>query len=337
MPETEGTTCTSCFTLNPPGAPSCIRCNQPLPATAPTNGPAASPADPASPAKGPAAAPGAADRPRPGGAGGATVRPAARRPGEAPGPTDWPGGAGGAGATGATDWPGEAGAAGAGGAGGAGGATTRPAAGGAGRAGGAAGPTDWPGAAGGTGAAGVGDRPGAGQPGGAEPAEGAGAGVRPGEYNFPAPTPTPRGLAVPPKGAPGESRSAAVPVQPPGYGMGAGDVGGTPVEMSPAEQRRISRRIAIVGGILVVLVLAIGGGALWLTRPKYLDVDPVAAGIGTALTQRAGETVIVRCQGSPRLKAGETFTCTATDRHGVARMVEVTVLDASGRYEWTLG
>ncbi len=36
-------TCTTCFTLNPPGAPACVRCNTPLPAETPT--PAA--ADPA--------------------------------------------------------------------------------------------------------------------------------------------------------------------------------------------------------------------------------------------------------------------------------------------------
>jgi hypothetical protein len=109
------------------------------------------------------------------------------------------------------------------------------------------------------------------------------------------------------------------------------------VAWSPVQQRRISRRIAVVGGIVVLLVLAGGGSALWLTRPQYLDIDPVIDTIGTTLTQRAGETVTVRCQGTPRLRAGERFRCTATDRHGVTRPVEVTVLDSSGRYEWTLG
>jgi hypothetical protein len=243
VPETEGTTCTSCFTLNPPGAPACIRCNQPLPETAPGTPPAeTSPVD-TRPAAGPASA------------------------------TAWPGA------------PAETGA--------------RTA--------------DLRGAAGSTG----------------------NSGFVPGEYSFPAPAPTPRGLAVPPKGTPGESRTGAAAVQPPGYGMGPVDTDAGPI-MSPAEQRRISRRIAIVGAIIVLVALAGGGAAIWLTRTKYLDVDPVASGIGTALTEKAGETVTVRCQGTPKLKAGETFTCTATDRHGVTRSVRVTVLDTSGRYEWTL-
>ncbi|MEN3359057.1 MAG: hypothetical protein V7637_3039, partial [Mycobacteriales bacterium] len=271
VPETEGTTCTSCFTLNPPGAPSCIRCNQPLPAE---NGPAA---------------------------------PLSVQPGTGvASPTDWPG------AVPASAGPDAAGrGAGAGG---------EP-----GRRGSAAGP-------------GVPGRGGA-APGG--PAELAPQGVTPGladPEGFLAQAQPPRGLAVPPRGSPGGSRSAAAAVQPPGFGVGAGD--GAPAElagMSPAEQRRITRRIAIVGGIVVLLVLAGGGAALWLTRPKYLDTDPVANGIGTALTQRAGETVLVRCQGTPRLRAGEMFECAATDRHGVTRTVRVRVLDTSGRYEWTLG
>lgn len=32
MPETDGPTCATCLTLNPVGAPACIRCNSPLPA-----------------------------------------------------------------------------------------------------------------------------------------------------------------------------------------------------------------------------------------------------------------------------------------------------------------
>ncbi|MEN3359763.1 MAG: hypothetical protein V7637_3745 [Mycobacteriales bacterium] len=304
MPETEGTTCTSCFTLNPPGAPACIRCNQPLPEG---NGPGT---------------------------------PLIVQPGTGvSGPTDWPGAA-----PPATDQPG-AGQSGAGQSG-----AGQPEAGQAGAVPPAAGQPGGEQAGGGTGGgsgrrgrgagAGGSGRGGA-APGG--PAELAPQGVAtpgledPDGYLGQAP-PAATGLAVPPRGAPGASRSAAAAVQPPGFGMGTAD--GVPAElagMSPAEQRRIIRRIAIVGGIVVLLVLAGGGAALWLTRPKYLDTDPVANGIGTALTQRAGETVLVRCEGTPRLRAGETFQCAATDRHGVTRTVKVRVLDTSGRYEWTLG
>jgi hypothetical protein len=106
---------------------------------------------------------------------------------------------------------------------------------------------------------------------------------------------------------------------------------------SPAEQRRISRRIAIVGGIVVLLVLGLGGGALWLTRPRYLDTDTVASRIGAELTQRLHEKVTVRCPGTPRQRGGETFSCTAANLRGITQPVRVTVLDSSGRYEWTLG
>jgi Domain of unknown function (DUF4333) len=58
----DGMTCTTCFTLNPPGAPACVRCNTPL--TADTPEPAA-PVPAASPglAAGPAAVPGLAAGP----------------------------------------------------------------------------------------------------------------------------------------------------------------------------------------------------------------------------------------------------------------------------------
>jgi hypothetical protein len=226
VPETEGPTCTTCLTLNPVGAPACIRCNQPLP----TQGPPARPA-----------------------------------------PASGPGGS----------------------------------------------PTDWPG----------------GPPPGAAPSPAAAAMAS----QFPSPTPTPRGLAVPPKGTPGGSRSAAAAVQPPGYGLGTEDDPADQAGPSPAQQRRISRRIAIVGGIVVLLVLAGGGAALWLTRPRYVDTDTVADRIGTELTQRLHETIVVRCPGSPRQRGGETFRCTASNGRGITQSVQVTVLDAAGRYEWTLG
>ncbi|HVQ96543.1 MAG TPA: DUF4333 domain-containing protein [Mycobacteriales bacterium] len=289
MPDTEGTTCTSCFTLNPPGAPACIRCNQPLPEQ--------------------------------NGAG----TPLIVQPGTGmASPTDWPGA------------PPPAPAAPDGGGAGSGGQTGGPAGQPGGQPGGPARPAGSPGGPAGPG----------GTTGGA--AELAPQGVVPGAGLYPdgytgqlppgQPPQPPTGLAVPPRGTPGGSRSAAAAVQPPGFGLGAdGSDLAEQSGMSPAEQRRISRRIAIVGGIIVLLVLAGGGAALWLTRPKYLDTGPVANGIGTALTQRAGETVTVRCADTPRLKAGVTFDCLAIDRHGVTRTVKVTVLDTSGRYEWTLG
>jgi hypothetical protein len=265
VPETDGPTCTSCLTLNPVGAPACIRCNLPLPAWAPAAGPAA--------------------------VGGA---PAA-------GPADWPGGP----ASGPSDRRGGAGI---------GTAAAQPVSGGS--------PTDWPGAP---------------TPRAGEPPPGPGGSPATAAVQYPPPTPAPKGLAVPPRGAPGGSRSAAAAVQPPGYGLGADLEPADPVNLSPVQQRRISRRIAIVGGIVVLLVLGLGGGALWLTRPRYLDTDAVAGRIGAELTQRLHETVTVRCPGSPRQRGGETFRCTASNGRGITQPVRVTVLDTAGRYEWTLG
>src|SRR6185369_6695357 len=53
-------TCTTCSTLNPAGAPACVRCNTPLDAAA---DPAANPAAAGQAAAGPAAWPGRATRP----------------------------------------------------------------------------------------------------------------------------------------------------------------------------------------------------------------------------------------------------------------------------------
>jgi hypothetical protein len=71
-------TCTTCFTLNPPGAPACVRCNTPL---------AADP-DPAAPAAAPGLATGPTAVPGPGTATGPAAVPG---PGTATGPAAVPG------------------------------------------------------------------------------------------------------------------------------------------------------------------------------------------------------------------------------------------------------
>jgi len=149
------------------------------------------------------------------------------------------------------------------------------------------------------------------------------------------------GLAVPPRGTPGGSASAAAQVQPPGYGEvpEAAAAAAPPArrEFTPHEQRRIRRRVAVAGGAAVVVVLAGGGAALWLTRPHYVDTDAVAARLGADLSARFGGRVTVECHGTPRRRAGETFACAATDARGVRLAVAVTIVDDTGRYRWRLG
>ena len=144
------------------------------------------------------------------------------------------------------------------------------------------------------------------------------------------------GLSAAAKGAPGSSRAHAAAVQPPGYGLNAGDPE-PPPPPAPVEDPRIARRVALVGALLVAAVLLAGGVLLWLTRPAYLDSAAVQRQIADQLTGRLGGPVAVSCPGDQRQRAGVTFRCTATDNAGGRRAVTVTVVDNSGKYTWTLG
>jgi hypothetical protein len=93
----------------------------------------------------------------------------------------------------------------------------------------------------------------------------------------------------------------------------------------------------VAGLVVVALVLAGGGTALWMTRPRYVDASAVAAAIGHELTARLGDRVTVECPGSPRREPGATFRCTASDTRGARQAVTVTLVDRTGRYRWQLG
>jgi hypothetical protein len=144
------------------------------------------------------------------------------------------------------------------------------------------------------------------------------------------------GLSAPAKAAPGSSRTRAAAVQPPGYGLDAGDPEPAPPP-APVEDPRVARRVALVGALLVAAVLVVGGVLLWLTRPDYLDSAAVQRQIADQLTGRLGGPVAVSCPGDQRQRAGVTFRCSATDNAGGRRAVTVTVMDNSGKYTWTLG
>jgi hypothetical protein len=145
------------------------------------------------------------------------------------------------------------------------------------------------------------------------------------------------GLAGSGRGTPGSSRSAAVPTQPPGYGLDPPPPPAPPPGPTPADLRRALRRITIAGLLVVLLVLLGGGTVLWLTRPRYVDTSAVATTIGQQLTARLGGPVTVECPGSPRREHGSTFRCTARDTRGGQQTVTVTLVDDTGRYRWELG
>ena len=178
-------------------------------------------------------------------------------------------------------------------------------------------------------------------PAAAGPAAWPGRATRPGE---PAPDPTEgakrigAGLSAAATGAPGSSLDRAAAVQPPGYGLDTGDPEPLPPPAPPrADDPRVACRVALVGALVVLAVLAAGGIALWLTRPHYLDSAAVQRQIADRLTARLAGPVAVRCPGDQRQQAGVTFRCTATDNAGGRRAVTVTVVDNSGKYTWTLG
>jgi len=183
--------------------------------------------------------------------------------------------------------------------------------------------------------------PAAADPAAADPAAWPGRATRPGE---PAPDPTEgakrigAGLSAAATGVPGSSRDRAAAVQPPGYGLDTGDPEPpVPPGRPAADDPRVARRVALVGALVVLAVLAAGGIALWLTRPHYLDSAAVQRQIADRLTARLAGPVAVRCPGDQRQQAGVTFRCTATDNAGGRRAVTVTVVDNSGKYTWTLG
>jgi hypothetical protein len=177
----------------------------------------------------------------------------------------------------------------------------------------------------------------------AEPAAGPvpdpAAGPRPGPAG-PQPDPTTGsrqlgpGLAAPAAGAPGSSRERAAAVQPPGYGLAEEP---PPEPEPPRADPRLARKVTVAGLVVVASVLVVGGGAVWLTRPRYLDTGSVQQTIADELSARGGGPVTVRCPGDQRRRSGVTFACIATDTTGSHRTVTVALVDDSGRYTWTLG
>ena len=84
--------------------------------------------------------------------------------------------------------------------------------------------------------------------------------------------------ACPPRpGAPGSSRAQAAAVQPPGYGLDAGDPE-PPPPPAPVEDPRVARRVALVGALLVAAVLLAGGGAALADPARATSTRPPCSG-----------------------------------------------------------
>ena len=138
------------------------------------------------------------------------------------------------------------------------------------------------------------------------------------------------------QGRPGSSRAHAAAVQPPGYGLNAGDPEPLPPP-APVEDPRVARRVALVGALLVAAVLLAGGVLLWLTRPAYLDSAAVQRQIADQLTGRLGGSGRRQLPQRPAAANGSDVPVHRDRQCRGRRAVTVTVVDNSGKYTWTLG
>ncbi len=158
--------------------------------------------------------------------------------------------------------------------------------------------------------------------------------------NSPLATPRPSAVSAPPLAAPPPVPPAAPPRAAPARRSAATGRAGAPDGrqggLSPADQRRVLRRIEVVGGAVVLLVLAAGGWLVWNHRPRTLDTGSVARTVQAQLSQRLGQPVSVRCPDTAARARGTTFSCTATEPAGARRTVVVTVTGDDGSYQWQL-
>ncbi|TNC25450.1 DUF4333 domain-containing protein [Amycolatopsis alkalitolerans] len=111
--------------------------------------------------------------------------------------------------------------------------------------------------------------------------------------------------------------------QPPGFG-------------APAPQRKGRGTLLwIVGGVVVVVLVALGitgfvTPGFFVT--KVLDQTAVQDGVKQTLSTYGVTADSVSCPAKQEVKAGTTFTCTATV-NGKQQQVTVTVLDTAGNYQ----
>jgi Domain of unknown function (DUF4333) len=84
--------------------------------------------------------------------------------------------------------------------------------------------------------------------------------------------------------------------------------------------------------VVVCCLAAFAGGCT-----KTLDSSGVESQVKAAIEERLGESrMTVDCPDDIEVKAGATFTCTATDPSGTTATIEVTQTDDHGHLTWTI-
>ncbi|WP_236793020.1 DUF4333 domain-containing protein [Amycolatopsis sp. GM8] len=111
--------------------------------------------------------------------------------------------------------------------------------------------------------------------------------------------------------------------QPPGFG-------------APVEPRKGGMKLLwIVAGVVIVVVAALGITGFWMPGffvTKVLDQSAVQDGVKQMLSTYGVTADSVSCPAKQAVKAGNTFTCTATVG-GKQEQISVTVLDTDGNYQ----
>ncbi|MGO1052469.1 DUF4333 domain-containing protein [Crossiella sp. CA198] len=150
------------------------------------------------------------------------------------------------------------------------------------------------------------------------------------------------GQPTPPPGYPQQG----APTPPPGYpqpqgpGGPGGPYGGAPYggppQQGPKKSDGSAKKPLLYGLVGVVLIGLVFGvlAFLGVFTSKVLDTKAVQTGVQKVLTENFGiaKVTAVTCPNQPAIKAGNTFTCTATV-DGKQRQVPVKVTNDSGEYE----
>ncbi|HVV14783.1 DUF4333 domain-containing protein [Amycolatopsis sp.] len=128
------------------------------------------------------------------------------------------------------------------------------------------------------------------------------------------------------------------PAQQPYYGQQPGqyDYGRQAGFGAPGQEKKKSGKLLwIIIAVLVVIVAALGVTGFW--KPGFfvkqvLSQSAVQDGVKSMLSQYGKTPSAVSCPADQEVKAGTTFTCTATI-DGQQQQITVTVLDSDGKYQ----
>lgn len=104
---------------------------------------------------------------------------------------------------------------------------------------------------------------------------------------------------------------------------------------APVKKGGSAKLLWIVTAVVIVVVAAVGVTGFW--KPgffitKVLDQQAVQSGVQQMLASYGDTATAVSCPSGQEVKAGTTFTCTATI-DGQQRKVTITVQDENGNYQ----